>query len=316
MTDATDRYLQLRDAAGCHHGALHVCELARLGFNSSAIAHAVERGRLTRVYPEVYAVGHGALGVSGWHRAAVLRAGPGSAIGHHTAGVEWEMSRFPAGSVHVVTPRQVRPTPGLTLHRSSSLSVEHITAIEGVPYTSRARTIVDLGTALTAPQLANVLYRAAYHQPGIGEAVHQLLAALPRVPGRATVVRALALHDAGSAGTRSMLEDRFLQLLQRARIHLGEHNVSAGVGELAFEVDHIWRAALLVVEVDGFGHRRMRASRIDAERTAALEAHGFMLLRFTARDIRTRPMWVTTKIRRALDARRNRRRRLAHSASH
>ncbi|MBC7461060.1 MAG: DUF559 domain-containing protein [Thermoleophilia bacterium] len=305
MNSSIERDLHLRDHASERFGVVHRSELGQLGFTSSSIARAVEHGHLTRVHPSVYAVGHTALSLEGRHRAAVLRAGPGAAITGRTAGVAWRMSRFRSPHIQVVTPQFVRPTPGIDLRHSSTLSSRHVIDRDGVMTATRARTIVDLGIDLTAPQLANVLHEGAFRVPALGDHVRTLLAELDRFPGRSTVMRGLALHSGGCAGTRSYLEDRLLQLIELARLRFPEINVNLGRGSIAFEVDFLWRVQRLVVEVDGPGHRRRRAGRTDAYREERMAGAGYRVLRFTGADVRARPCETIDRIRRALDGRRS-----------
>jgi very-short-patch-repair endonuclease len=50
-----------------------------------SIAHRVESGRLHRIHPGVYAVGHSLLSLNGKYMAATLAAGEGAVLGHRSA---------------------------------------------------------------------------------------------------------------------------------------------------------------------------------------------------------------------------------------
>ena len=116
------------------------------------------------------------------------------------------------------------------------------------------RTLVDLSDVLTPHQLANVIHEAAFRNLFDDRAVH---AAIDRANGRRNLHvldKALALNRAGSAGTRSELEDRFLALTGKSG--LPEPLVNTHVEEL--EVDFHWPELSLVVEVDGPGHTVVR----------------------------------------------------------
>jgi very-short-patch-repair endonuclease len=52
-----------------------------------------------------------------------------------------------------------------------------------------------------------------------------------------------------------------------------------------YVADFICHAAKLVIEIDGGQHFSDQAERADAARTAVIEARGFMVLRFTNRDL-------------------------------
>ena len=97
--------------------------------------------------------------------------------------------------------------------------------------------------------------------------------------------KALELNKAGSAGTRSELEDRFLALTSRSG--LPEPLVNTKVQDI--EVDFHWPHEDLIVEVDGPGHTRPRTKRDDAQRDARLRAAGHIVLRIPDHEIEQRP---------------------------
>jgi very-short-patch-repair endonuclease len=66
-----------------------------------------------------------------------------------------------------------------------------------------------------------------------------------------------------------------------------------------FVVDFCCWEARLTVEVDGAQHAARPIA--DAERRRAIEANGFLEIRFTNDEVRERLGWVLTEIRRALD---------------
>jgi Protein of unknown function (DUF559) len=137
------------------------------------------------------------------------------------------------------------------------------------------RTLVDLSDVLTPHQLANVIHEAAYRNLLDERAVR---AAMTRANGRHklhVLTKALVLNAAGSAGTRSELEDRFLALTSKS--DLPEPLVNTRIQDI--EVDFHWPDQNLVVEVDGPGHTRPRTEHDDAHRDARLRAAGHTVLR-------------------------------------
>ena len=106
---------------------------------------------------------------------------------------------------------------------------------------------------------------------------------MARAKGRKLNVleRALALHRAGSAGTKSDLEDRFLAQIQLAGLEPPLVNAGVQTPHQQFEVDFLWPERKLVVEVDGSGHQRPRTQREDARRDRALKDAGYEVTRVT-----------------------------------
>ena len=89
--------------------------------------------------------------------------------------------------------------------------------------------------------------------------------------GLAVLEQAIALHKAGSAGTRSAGEDAFLTL--------GFPEPLVNTHVLGEEVDFHWPGRWFVVEIDGHGHGRPATREDDARRDAKLRAAGYSVLR-------------------------------------
>jgi hypothetical protein len=168
----------------------------------------------------------------------------------------------------VLVPRNRRARKGVRVHRTRKLDKRDVTIHRGIPITTPARTLVDLASTLTRYQLANVIHEAAFR--GLFDET-ETRAAIDRATGRPKepLHAALQAHASGSAGTRSALEDRFLEAWQGP-----EPLVNTKI-----EVDMYWPADNVVVEIDGPGHARPRSKREDAARDEALKAAGISTVR-------------------------------------
>jgi very-short-patch-repair endonuclease len=132
------------------------------------------------------------------------------------------------------------------------------------------------------------------------------IAAAHRRPGSALLREVLDL-EGGPVFTRSEAERRLLELIRRGNLPRPEINARLG----RFEVDFLWRAHGLAVEVDGYGYHRSRGSfEADRLRDGELAARGTHALRVTWRQIRDRPEALLVRLTRALEqaARRSRER--------
>ncbi len=99
--------------------------------------------------------------------------------------------------------------------------------------------------------------------------------------------RERTLADMGwdSEPTRSHLERLFLKLIRTAGLPRPEVNAKVG----PYTVDFLWRAQRLVVETDGYEFHSSRASfESDRRRDRELQRRGFVVLRFTYRDVTER----------------------------
>ena len=194
---------------------------------------------------------------------------PGSALSHVSAAELRGISRFRSPLIAVVSTRQRQPD-GVKVQRVRTLDRRDITTHRGIPVTTVHRTLVDLADVLTPYQLANVIHEAAYRGWFVEAAVRD---SMLRANGRRNLhvlERAIELHHAGSAGTKSAGEDAFLTL--------GYPEPHVNTDLHGFEVDFHWPEDRLVVEIDGGGH----SARHDAGRDRVLHAAGYSVLRLAS----------------------------------
>ncbi|MDO9354590.1 MAG: hypothetical protein Q7T55_12895 [Solirubrobacteraceae bacterium] len=79
-------------------------QLTGAGFTYDAIETLVERKAVARVFPGVYLIGGAALSDRQFKRAALLAAGPGSALSHWTAAAMHGLLEPNPSEVWVTTP--------------------------------------------------------------------------------------------------------------------------------------------------------------------------------------------------------------------
>jgi very-short-patch-repair endonuclease len=261
----------LARVAGRQHGVVAARQLTQLGLSRDQISDRAAAGRLHRIHRGVYAAGHTALSDRGRWVAAVLAAGDAAVLSHRSAAELLALLPARPGAVHVTTPtRAGRATrSGLVIHRTilPLPSIRH----HGVPVTTAARTLADLGRVVTAAERRQALRTAQRLGYRTGSATP-----LP---------------------TRSELEDLTLALFRRHRIPPPLVNQPLG----SYVVDFLWPTERLIVETDGFEFHSGRAAfEADRERQNALVALGYEVLRFTYAQVTGSPRSVATTVRRAL----------------
>ncbi len=264
------------------HGVVTLDQLRRLGLTADAVRQRARAGRLVRLHRGVYAVAGAPLTPRGRWLAAVLAVGPGAVLSHASAAALWDIRPTAAGLVDVyTTDRSRRSRPGIRVHRPRRLDDADIATVEGIPVTTVARTIVDLSTRLTAPALARLLNEAEIRRRLDLRAIE----ASSR-PGRAGERLRQAVETYRDGPTRSALEDRFAELVDRMRLPRPARNVRVDVGTRSIEVDALWADRHLVVELDGAAyHRTRRAFEEDRRRDAELQAAGYRVLLITPRRL-------------------------------
>jgi very-short-patch-repair endonuclease len=262
------------------HGIVAREQLVALGVSAHAIEHRVRNGRFIAVFRGIYAVGHAALSDAGRMHAAILAAGPGATLSHRTAGAVHKLipSLPPFVEVTVTTaPRRSRP--GLVIHATRRPLETRI--IDDLPVTAPLRTLVDMAPSLRAGELERACADALVRNlvtPG------ELEAARLVAPGRA-------------APTRSRLERRFLALVRAAGLPRPLVNHTIG----PYEVDFVWPRERVLVETDGWDtHGNRFAFENDRAQDADLVAQGYVVLRFTWRQIFDKPVLVVTQVAQAL----------------
>lgn len=255
-------------------------QLRANGVSPHAVDHRVRTGRFVPVFRGVYAVGHAALSDLGRLHAALLAAGPGAIVSHRAAAALHRLlpSMPPCVDVTVIGhPRRSRP--GLKLH--AARQPPPTIGVAGLPVTTPLRTLQDLRRTVAPAELEHACAEA--------------------------LVRNLVTHDEleaarlvapeAAAPTRSTLERRFLSVIRHAGLPRPRVNHTVG----PYEIDFAWLEQRVLVEVDGWrAHGHRLAFERDRARDAELAAMGYVVLRFTWRQVRDTPLLVAAQVARAL----------------
>jgi|tagenome__1003787_1003787.scaffolds.fasta_scaffold20959756_1 hypothetical protein len=250
-----------------------VVTTAEMDVDSAVTRRAVAAGLLYPRYRGVYGLAPTLTREGEW-LAAVYAAGEGAGLASLCAAALYAVSRFKPNGIEVVVPRQRRPRPEFRLIRALDLQPRDLRVRDGIPVTTIERTLVDLTDALRPEQIANVIHEAAYRKWFSVAATRRLMARTRKRRMR-RLDRAIDMHLAGSAGTRSDLEDRFLALVRGAR--MPEPVINTHIHGI--EVDFRWGE--VCVEIDGPNHLRPATLAKDRADQAALEARGLRVVRFT-----------------------------------
>jgi very-short-patch-repair endonuclease len=229
--------------------------------------------------------------------AAVEACGPGAVLSHRSAAELWELLPEQPGYIEVtVVARTAGDRPGIRRHRVPELDPRDIRTRHGIRVTSLARTVLD-GASYRRGQDLEELVGAAIG-PG-RTSVPEIDAAIERCPARRGVrrLRGLLRQDGGPRWTRSWAERRLLSLIREAGLPVPLTNRQLH----GFQLDAVWPDHKLVVEVDGWlFHRDRDAFENDRARDATLVAHGYRVIRFTARQLRDQPLVVLGQLAAAL----------------
>jgi len=287
------------DLAARQHGLVTRDQLIALGVEPDAVKYRVRTRRLWPGHRGVYRVGPPVAPLVR-EMAAVLACGPHAVLSHESAAALWRLLRQ-AGAptlVHVtVRTGALRRRPGVRVHRGRPIQDGDTTTLSGIPITTPPRTVLDLAGVLADRRLERVVAWAEREGLVTYEKLRARIGRDPVGRGYGRLLRLLDLREGPQFG-RSEGEDRFSELAERYGLPAPDRNALV----CGFEVDFLWRAEGLVVEIDGYEFHSSRESfEADHRKGSALVAAGYTVMRITWRQLVDDPDGTMDSVRRALD---------------
>lgn len=288
----------LADLAGSQHGRVALWQLIELGLTRAAVSKRVAAGRLHRVHPGVYAVGHGGASAGSAYMSAVLACGRGAVLSHRSAAAHWGLRPSAGDRVDVTAANQRgRHVRGIAAHCSGSLHPRDVTTFKNIPCTTVARTLVDLADVVHRRSLERAVEEADELRLFDGRQVHDVLVRSNGRRGAPALESILATYEEPEVSDRE-LERKFLEVCRRAGLErpLTQVGVELADGDTVF-VDFLWPQSKLIVETDGRQtHGTRRAFERDRRRDRRLMLLGYRVARFTWLDVGRRPDEVARTI--------------------
>lgn len=285
------------------HG-IFIGEQARTrGITGAALAHQVQIGWLIHLRRDIYRLRDHPWTWEAQLQAALFDAGPDAVVSHRAAARLHEFWRYRRDeSIEVTAPWVHDHRVTLTqLHRSTALPRNHRVVVGGFPTTSVARTCFDLagdpdpglrrsesGRQIHARNMARVINDALARR---GMTLGQLAAVRASIGGRgrsgSAVVRRLIVNlGPDYVPTHSEGESVVMEIVDALELREPERQVpmSDHTGWI-MNVDFLWRAAGLVLEVDSTWHDGPLDRRMDREQQLRLEAAGWEVWRWPYRRL-------------------------------
>ncbi|HEY5431663.1 MAG TPA: type IV toxin-antitoxin system AbiEi family antitoxin domain-containing protein [Solirubrobacteraceae bacterium] len=278
--------------AARQHVVFGLDQVVALGLTAGAVHKRTRAGRLHRIHRGVYSlVPRELLTREGRFMAAVLACGSQAALSHRSAAILHGLISPPAPEIQVTAPTR-RSAPGIRIHRSRTLTPADVTLVQGIPCTTVARALLDLGDDLNQTQHERTLNRAeAMGRLRIRALDDQLERNCNRTAA-ANLRRALAVFRPRQAPTESSLEADFLALLRAHGLPEPERQVVLDLedGDPPIRVDFMWPAAKVIIETDGREyHATRRAFERDRRRDQRLTRARWRFARVTWRQIHDDP---------------------------
>jgi very-short-patch-repair endonuclease len=218
----------------------------------------------------------------------ILEAGPGAFACRRTAAALWDLDGVGPGSEgpgHLEGPIDIAVTAGRHPRRPgtirlASVAPSDLVLVSGVPATSAARTLVDLGSSAGADVVEQSVECALRrHLVSLDELV--AVAGSTRSMGAGALRNVLSRRPAGAPPTESNAETLFVFIVRVAALPDPHRQFLLRYRGHSYRLDFAWPRLRLAVEIDGavaHGPGRLTA---DLRRQNEIVLDGWLILRFS-----------------------------------
>lgn len=228
----------------------------------------------------------------------------GGVVSHRTGA---EMHDLITRSIHTphasVGRRRTHLLDDVIVHRSADLLDTDVMALRGIPVTTPARSLVDVGLQITDLELEKALHKAVHTgQTTFEEVWHTYLRVSAQGRNGCGPIGDL-LRSVGrdGAAAESDLEVEMLAALRSYGAPTPSRQHPVRVDGTDFRLDLAYPNHKVFLEGDGFGvHGGRESFEHDRFRQDLLVVHGWWPMRFTWRQIRRSPEWCATTVMRKL----------------
>lgn len=283
-------------AAGRQSGLFTREQALAAGATARQIRYLRDSGRWRTVVGDALIADDRVIGP--WHRAqAAALTWPDAVVCLTSAGLLHRLPVPDDGIVHVLVPCRRASRSGLVTHRLP-FDRREVMRFGIATVTDLQRTLYDCIGRLPRPDAERLVTWAGTRERIDRQRLADAAAARPRAWGN--VQRRQAVADLG-AGAYNAAERRLQQILRRAGITGWAGDQRLDLGEIIVRADVLFRAARLVLEVDGFASHGPDRFQEDRTRQNALVAAGYTVLRFTWWDLVERPGHVAAQVRATLE---------------
>jgi hypothetical protein len=296
---------QLEAAAARRHGVITRAQARAGGLSDRQIRLRVSSGRWRRHSKDVFSVS----AAPRTQRQALLAA----TLRHGAVACNWSAAwllqlRDTAPGRPDVARSSARGSkdPGTVVHRTADLEPRDIITVDSISTTNATRTLLDLASVTTDAELRRLIDRACRegltHRDALGTRFATFRAS--GRPGCARVHRVLAGMDHDSSLVESDLESLLLTLIVAAGLPAPVAQYPVTVDSAHYRLDFAYPARRIAIEGDGFAfHSDRQRFESDRQRQNDLVLDGWLVLRFTWRQIVHQPDQVAARIAAALDLR-------------
>jgi hypothetical protein len=270
-------------AAVCRRqdGAVGTGQLHALGFSGTEVTRLVAGGAFTRRHRGVLLDARAPISQRGHLFAALLAVAPGAFLSHRTAAALHGLRAVNVRAIELTVVAQHTPRhPGLIVHRTTTTPhPDEVRTREGLRHSSLPRLLMELAARETRTELDRLIAEVARRRSLDLDRIEQTLARHPRHPGLPKLRAALAAYQP-SGEDKSGLEKAFAAWLTTLPgIPAPERNIKLAN---RWEIDFLWRAQKLAVELDGRPYHLLPADQErDRVKDVWLQRHAIHIVRVT-----------------------------------
>ena len=296
----TSREKKLAASAAAHHAVVDSRSAELAGFTPRDLRRRAAIGVLERLHADVYVVAGAPRTAEQQLLAACRAAAPDGVASHRSAAWLWGFDGFEQpGPVELTVGPGRRPVPrGAILHRTKRFDPLDVSTVNGIPATTRERTLVDLGAVV--PQFLVRIAVESYLRGPYGSET-KLRNRLEAVAGRGCrgvgVLRAvLDGRPDGAKASGSPIELAFLDICRRYGLEdpVAQHPIDLFDGSRMI-VDWAWPQHRSVIEINGYEpHATRKAFEADHGRRLVLRELGYRYIEFTGKQLRDESLVLRT----------------------
>lgn len=283
--------VELARIAAQHHGIFTIHHARAVGFSDDEICRRRDAGSWLALHKAALRIAGAPRLWRGDLLAACWAGGFRAYTSHRSAAALWRLPGGRRDLIEVTCPRWRRARhDGLVVHETKADSRIDLVEIDGIPVTTPARTLLDLG-AVCGARTVELAVEAALHRGIVTmSSLDAILSRLGR-PGRngAGVLRAVVrMRNPHAAPTESAMETRIIQILRAGGLPEPHRQVVIRTaGRFVARVDLAYPQWRIAIEYDSHEwHLGGDALVRDATRRNAVIAADWIPITATVKDVR------------------------------
>jgi very-short-patch-repair endonuclease len=272
----------LRADARRQHGVFTLAQALAAGYPRSTVYRRVSAGEWTELAPRVYRIEP--TSAPDWRVHTMARALSLGGAACRRSALALHDLLTPPGEPDVIVVRTRRTAARAPAPSSDQLPPGDITVVDGIPVTTPARTLIDVGGLLPRALFEDILDTAIVRRIVTVDRLRARATDLwaPRRNGCAIVLGLLDERSPGLTHTRNVWEAKVLRVVHDLGLPAPRVNYRVRVGGRVRYIDLAWPDAKVAVEFDGFvPHSTRRVFDDDRARQNDLVADGWTVFRIT-----------------------------------